>query len=354
MSIKKINNRIIITSRESRGYSQEEMADLLRITQGYLSKIENGFIDPDNSMISKIAQILNYNKSLFYSKYSVYSLGLNFYRKNKTLQNKYLKKLESLINIKKLSIQHLLETMEIVTNFQKINFNENLNPIEAAIACRQYWKVPKGAVSNLFEVVESAGIIICFIDNLNFEGFSGVSTILENNNNYVIFLNKQIPADRMRFTIAHELAHIILHDVPTPDSEREANLFASEFLMPEVEIFENLKNLSMLNLPLLKKNWQASMTSIIVRAHELNTISSYKYKNLLTQMAKYGYKKSEPYPELIKKENPRLMSQVIEYYRNELDYSEEEISKLSGLNIPELISEFGMQESKHKLELVKL
>ncbi len=48
-----------------------------------------------------------------------------------------------------------------------------------------------------------------------------------------IFLNQHVPADRMRFSLAHELGHIIMHTVPGDEIENEANAFAAELLVPE-------------------------------------------------------------------------------------------------------------------------
>ncbi|MBK7012326.1 MAG: ImmA/IrrE family metallo-endopeptidase [Xanthomonadales bacterium] len=45
----------------------------------------------------------------------------------------------------------------------------------------------------------------------------------------MIFINKDVPGDRWRFTLAHELAHLVMHDIPKPDMEDEADEFASEF-----------------------------------------------------------------------------------------------------------------------------
>jgi hypothetical protein len=49
---------------------------------------------------------------------------------------------------------------------------------------------------------------------------------------HVIVLNRQQSADRMRFTLCHELGHVIMHTFPTPEMEVEADKFASCFLLP--------------------------------------------------------------------------------------------------------------------------
>lgn len=51
-----------------------------------------------------------------------------------------------------------------------------------------------------------------------------------------IFLNRSQPADRLRFSLAHELGHLIMHRVPTLQMEEEANAFAAAFLAPAKDI----------------------------------------------------------------------------------------------------------------------
>lgn len=43
----------------------------------------------------------------------------------------------------------------------------------------------------------------------------------------LFFVNVTIPADRVRFSLAHEIGHIVMHQLPTDDMEREADRFAS-------------------------------------------------------------------------------------------------------------------------------
>lgn len=78
-----------------------------------------------------------------------------------------------------------------------------------------------------------------------------------NHQRKTIFINEQENARRKRFTIAHEIGHIILHadegDIvdyrqsigPYPEGqtpkEQEANQFAAELLMPRA-VFESLWN----------------------------------------------------------------------------------------------------------------
>lgn len=71
--------------------------------------------------------------------------------------------------------------------------------------------------------------------------------IIKEGDKYVIYVNDKHPKNRQRFTIAHEIAHYILHKEKIGDNltdnamyrsklsnvfERQANILASEILMP--------------------------------------------------------------------------------------------------------------------------
>jgi Zn-dependent peptidase ImmA (M78 family) len=83
--------------------------------------------------------------------------------------------------------------------------------------------------------------------------------------------NVEQPADRMRFTLAHELGHLVMHhDQPTQSMEQEANEFASAFLMPARDIRPHFARRVDLRLfAELKPVWRVSMASLLMRARSL-------------------------------------------------------------------------------------
>lgn len=52
----------------------------------------------------------------------------------------------------------------------------------------------------------------------------------------LVLLSSGTPAERQRFTLAHELGHMVMHLIPHPDQEKQANSFAAELLMPARDI----------------------------------------------------------------------------------------------------------------------
>lgn len=86
------------------------------------------------------------------------------------------------------------------------------------------------------------------IDVYNLSMSSNISgAIIKEGDKYVIYVNDKHTPNRQRFTIAHEIAHYILHKEKIGDNltdnamyrsklsnvfERQANILASEILMP--------------------------------------------------------------------------------------------------------------------------
>jgi IrrE N-terminal-like domain len=105
------------------------------------------------------------------------------------------------------------------------------------------------------------------------------------------------PTDRGRFSLAHELGHLIMHHVPggTAVQEREADAFASDFLMPASSIRDQLRRgVDVNRLAELKPEWGTSMAALARRALDVNALSDWQYRNLMVEMSILGYRAQEP------------------------------------------------------------
>src|SRR5208337_375815 len=110
----------------------------------------------------------------------------------------------------------------------------------------------------------------------------------------LFFINKNIPTDRLRHSLCHELGHVVMHRIPRPeaDIEKEADTFAAELLMPAAEIGPSLHNVKLHTLAQLKPYWKTSMASLLFRAGRLKKITKNQEKYLWIQIS--PYKQREP------------------------------------------------------------
>jgi len=208
------------------------------------------------------------------------------------------------------------------------------DPRKVARALRHYWRMPKGPIPNLTQLLEKKGILIlpCNFGTDLLDGFFMDQTPP------AIALNMSFTWDRLRFTISHELGHMILHDTVTEDAEREANEFASEFLMPEEDILPQLDVGGRIGLPLfadLKRIWRVSMAALIRRAADVGAISPHQKKRFIIQMGQLGYRKREPASLDVPPETPCLVRKIVDAHLGELGYSEEELAGLLCLHVDE-------------------
>jgi Zn-dependent peptidase ImmA (M78 family) len=130
----------------------------------------------------------------------------------------------------------------------------------------------------------------------------------------VIVVTSGKPGDRMRFSIAHELGHLVLHrgaEGSRSELEKQADEFAAEFLMPREAIRKELfPPVTLSGLVELKKRWGVSMQALVVRARDLDVITERQYKYLFQQMGSHGWRIEEPV--FIPAEKPRLLRKMIE------------------------------------------
>lgn len=333
-----VNPEMVVLARESRGLTQRQLSTLIGLEQYELSRIENGLLqDIPESVLLKMTKVLEYPKSFFYQEFRVYPLWENFYRKHKTIPRKELKSVDALINIYRERVRRLLSAAEI--NYIQIPdfpIEEYGTPEKVAIAVRDYLKMPRGFVENITQILEDFGVIVIELD-FGIRKFSGASLFIDNNF-HLLFINK-MPPDRQRFTLAHELGHLVMHSNARPDDplETEANRFASEFLMPSNDIKPYLSNMSMEKLANLKLHWRTSMQSILEKAYTLGTINERQRRNFWMRMGKKGYRLQEP-PRLDPpREIPSLFQELVEFHLEDLNF-----------DVPELADLILLAESEYK------
>lgn len=102
----------------------------------------------------------------------------------------------------------------------------------------------------------------------------------------LIFVNSQHPTPRALFTLAHELAHLLMgHNgsiavddnfVGDTPAERQANAFAAAFLMPSTKVDEFVKNydLGPESLARMVYYFDVSFESLVFRLHNLRKIDA--------------------------------------------------------------------------------
>lgn len=335
------NPDMLVLARESRGYTQSELAKLVGVEQGTISKLEAGLLFTPEELISKVANVLKYPIQFFSQNEKVYGFGSSvfYHRKRQGLPMKQLRQLHAEVNIRRFGVRKLLRAAGVDTpnKFERLDPQEYRGRVEViARAVRAAWHIPPGPIRNLIETLENAGAIIIRHD-FGTRKADAVSEWIEPNPP-IFFVNSHpdVTGDRMRFSLAHELGHVVMHEYPVPDMEEQADRFAAEFLMPERDIAHQLTRLTLPKLAMLKQQWRVSMGSLIEQAHRIGNISKSQRSRLIIQLRSDTHSYREPIDTDIPVEKPALLDELIQAHLNGLGYSVQELSLLMN----ELESEF--------------
>jgi Zn-dependent peptidase ImmA (M78 family)/DNA-binding XRE family transcriptional regulator len=179
------------------------------------------------------------------------------------------------------------------------------DPVAAARFLREAWQLPDGPVRHLVNLLEIHGIVISHVrfasDEEETKTIDAFSTSHLPRPLVVTTPDRANDIYRHRFTVAHELGHMLLHhDVAPGDlqQEREANEFASELLTPREQIAAALPaRLQTRQLDEVSRTWGVSIKSLIKRTRELggaSEISARRAYQRYEQLRTAGALISEP------------------------------------------------------------
>jgi Zn-dependent peptidase ImmA (M78 family)/transcriptional regulator with XRE-family HTH domain len=341
-------------AREYRGYSQTELADKIPgLSQSNLSKYEKGLSTLSEEIVKKIVDFLEFPRN-FMSQRISNTVENPHYRKRAGTNKKEILSIDTTIKLYGYIVDQMAQSIEWPElKLSAINTEDGFTIETIAKHTRKLLGVPLDEpIVTINTLIERKGIIIIPVDLS--EKFDGAS-ILSDAGCPIILINRNISNDRKRFTIAHELGHLILHvlgDFPIGDyrdREREANEFASEFLMPKDTIKDSLWGLKVSSLANLKSYWLTSMASIIRRAKDLGCITADWYSYLNIEMSRMGYKKKEPVSVYI--DEPTLFEKGYKMHKVDLNYSDSELADAFNLPI-DIIQRFCISNNTNKLRIV--
>lgn len=194
-------------------------------------------------------------------------------------------------------------------------------PEEAALTLRLEWGLGYEPIQNMISLLESKGVRV-FSLSLETKDIDAFCTW--NNNQPFVFLNTQKSSERSRFDAAHELGHLVrdqynmthyISDLnenePRDIIEKNANLFAAAFLMPEQALLKYRSvPMTIENLMKIKKHFGVSLVALAYRMHQLKMITDWMYIHVLCpQIAKAGYRVNEPSP--IPRESSSALKQIL-------------------------------------------
>ena len=196
-----------------------------------------------------------------------------------------------------MQISRLLEQVEITADLAVPTFDpeEFDSPEEIAAAVRAAWHMPVGPVQNLVETLERAEVLIAVRPFATMK-LDAVTQWCQTTP--IVVLNAAFGASRMRWTLAHELGHLVMHrNSPDPTvAEMEADRFAAGFLMPAEDVLPHLEagRLTIQRAVNLKQHWRTSIAAIARRANDLGVLTDRQLRSFFMHRNQLGYTRNEP------------------------------------------------------------
>lgn len=369
MQTDKVNGEMVRLAREKRAMTQTELAEAAGLPQAAVSRIESGEKDDVTfEQIRGLSEALGFPATFFHlpelyrDPISVHAIA---YRKKAAVSAKTLRAVVASGNHYVIQLHLLADSVDIDPQFELLQFelvNDKdmagqtarsvVSPAEAARLVRASWQLHDEPLLQLTSFIEASGVTVIHADfgNADVDGF----TVRPIKSRPVIVLNKNRPADRMRFSLAHEYGHVVLHAFPDEAMEKQANEFAAALLMPEVGISADFRS-RRLTLPVLgqlKLKWRVAISALIYRARELGVITAYEAKKLWIDMS--NYRLAEPPEYDVPHEQPTILSDLIKAHRDELGYSNSDLASAVRTKLDEFALMHGLNEPQREPKKPKL
>ena len=308
-------------ARKANGLSLRALAEKVGVSAMMLSKYERGESIPSSGVLIGLSNALGVRTEYFFRTAQIELERVEH-------RNRHRWKLPKIAETKVLAdvrdqLERWHELDAITPGPWSVQFSLPHNPpdsigsldeIEAvAVRVREHWKLGLNPIPDLMDTLEARGLKVFTtrFDDPRFEGMSARA-----GDHHIVVVGRMWSGDRQRFTLAHELGHLVLDDrlVDQLDKEQAADRFAGAFLVPSAKVFEALgvrrRSLEIYELYLLKKEFGLSIGGWTHRARDNGVIAKATHAALRRMLVNNGWDKVEPgdqYPP----ETPRLFEQTV-------------------------------------------
>ncbi len=343
-----IGQRIKV-SRCSLGLSLRALAAKIgnRVTAQAISKYERGEATPGSGVLLALAAALDVPVDYLVSDSDIRLEAVDFRRKRLTSRRE-----EARVEAK---VLHLLErylAVEKILGLPTVAWDRPrdapwpvLNDFgeaeQAALGLRIHWGLGLDPIANLVDLLEDHGIKVLALSLANIDGLTARVRCQDRNIASVVVVNGKDWGERQRFTLAHELGHMVLNVASGIDEEKAAHRFAGAFLMPaetlRAETGMRRQSISLGELFELKRIFGVSAQALVYRCKDLGILSVPVVRLIFQEFARRGWRQP-PYkePGAMPPEKPRRFERLCFRALSEGAISEAKAAELLGRSVREL------------------
>lgn len=275
----------IRNSRVHKGLSMQEVADTIGVSKQMINKYEQGKSMPTSEKLIALSKLFHQKIDYFFRKPEVIIGEISFRKKSKFGVKK--------VNALKEEIRIQIENYLFIENICEVN-NSFTNPIENVSIeneeqikhivkqVRNHWNIGQDAIHNIIDVLEDNHIKVIEVEEES-GSFDGLATIIDNKY-HIIVIAKAMPIERKRFTLLHELGHLLLpiSELDEKQQEKLCNVFASEMLLSEenavLEFGKNRSRISFEELKNVQEKYGISIAAIVYKLGQSKIMSQERVK----------------------------------------------------------------------------
>lgn len=332
----------LLRARSAAGLSMKQLAEKAGVSANMIKKYEHNESMPGSAVLVKMSRALGVRNEYFFRPTTVELKNIE-YRKRQTLSAKMLAQIHADVIDQ---AERWLELANLWPNFPVATFAqpdlpaelvENYPQLETiADDVRLQWGLGQQPITHLIDVLESHGILVIVTDVDHSDKFDGCQTMIDVIP--VIVISAKWPGDRQRFTLAHELGHLILQGrlASSLDEEKACNRFAGALLFPANAVFQHFGHrrarIEEQELYLQKMDYGLSMMACVYRAADLAVITEGKRKDLIMMFSARKWRKQEP-GEQVARESTLLFPQLIYRALGEGIITEGKAAELMGISL---------------------
>lgn len=276
----------ITTARKMAGLSMDELALLSGLSKNAISRYEKGVMQPDSSNLIKLAKAMNVKVDYFFKKSTVNLQEVAFRKKAKlsiktidSIKYRVIDRVERYLELEDI----LLVNNDFVNPIADIKIEKIADAEIAAGKLRHVWDLGLNPISSVIEMLEDNFIKVVEVDEpLDFDGLSS----FVDDKIPVVVVNRNFPVERKRFTLLHELGHLLLsfnQNLTEKEIENACNRFAGAILIPQskmiAEFGPSRKGFYLQELIEIQKEWGISIQAFIYRAKDLEIITQSKFSS---------------------------------------------------------------------------
>ncbi|MBB1023341.1 MULTISPECIES: XRE family transcriptional regulator [unclassified Dietzia] len=310
----------IVTLRELEGLTQVELAQMLGVSQGFVSQFEKGVRPVPNEVAERAAEVFELPIEFFHVPTIPAAVGVATFRKNSAATVRDEKRILALHG----EASRLFAVASEQSGYHTADLDDAIvdDVEETAGNLRSILGLGADApILNVTRALERLGVgVVASLDPGGVSSdHSGVSRPSRSANRPLVAVAADQPGDRFRFTLAHELAHLLYdRDRTAPVGgvrspvEKRAHGFAGALMLPASAMKDRVgESLTLHGYLRVKAEFGASVGAITYRARSLRLISEQRYRSLQIQLSSQGWRKNEPVE--VAAEEPILLAQAVEH-----------------------------------------